>query len=311
MSSPKSIAQLLAWWNGTDAAAAAAPAADGGDAAEVDPQLTTELGTPDCKHWASPRIMLVQMIFGVGMTTPGDEAAITALGGGLALDQSKTLVDFGARLGGVGFTLARDHRCRLIGLESDAGLILAANNLTERFGIQRLAAVKAMHNGLGQLKPQSVDAVVVKESIFTLPNRAQWFGEAARVLKSEGRLALTDIVTGPNPPGAAVRSWIAQEPQMPRPMRQTDLEKVIGDAGFEIDVSDNVTDSYVAGLTQAFTGYAERIEDGVYDSKWKSWALAEAAFWQARLNAIAEGAIRVHRVLARHTGALSIGDFMR
>jgi cyclopropane fatty-acyl-phospholipid synthase-like methyltransferase len=311
MKQAKTIDQVLNWWRGTDSIGATKLPEEAAPGEPVDEQLESELGQPDCRRWQGPRLILIQMIYGVGMTTPGGREAVMRLGAGLKLDRNKTLIDFGAGLGGVGFTIGNRSGCRVIGLENEGNLVAAANKLSFRFDVERQASVKPMSTGFGQFKPSSVDAIVAKESLYAIPQRPAWFQAAARALKPEGQLAFTDIVPGRNPPGEAVRAWIAEEPQMPRPMRHGDIENALTANGFEVDRSEDVTEEYCAALVAAFSVYSERVETGAYDVKWKAWAVAEAAFWQSRLRALQDDCIRVHSFLARRTGALSIGDFFR
>lgn len=298
---------FFAWWHGIDLDAAPRSIAEVSRAEEEN--LESELGKPNCKIWTPPRMALTQTMFGEGMASPGGDKAIAKLAFGLQLDKSKTLVEYGAMLGGVGLAIAARTGCRVIGLEADDSLAKAANILSFRRNLQNRAATRHVGDGFGQFKPGSIDAIIAKEQFFSLPQKAALFGQIGRVLKPGGQLVFTDIVLGQAPPGESVRKWIAQESRVPRPVRVQDIQVLMNAAGLELERSEDITEEYRAALVEAFDAYAAKVDNGTIPLKWKAWVLAEGRYWQSRLDSIAEGAISVQRFSAKRSTEMRIKDF--
>jgi cyclopropane fatty-acyl-phospholipid synthase-like methyltransferase len=310
MAGPGLRERFWAWWHGVELSSAPVDVSEAGQQSDDD-SAESELGRPNCKLWTPPRMALSQTIFGEGMTSPGGEKSVARLAAGLHLDQNKTLVEYGAALGGVGFTISKKTGCRVIGLEPDQGLAKAANVLAFRRNLENRAAIRHPGDGFSQFKPASIDAVVSKEQFYTMPQKAGLFAQVARVLKPNGQVAFTDIVLGNNPPGEMVRNWIAEEAKIPRPVRVQDIEVLMNSNGLEIERSEDITKEYRDAIIQAFEEYSEKVEAGTIDAKWKAWALAEGNYWQARLNAIGDGSIAVHRFLAKRSSDIRISDFFK
>jgi SAM-dependent methyltransferase len=79
----------------------------------------------------------------------------------------------------------------------------------------------------------TVDVIISNCVINLSPQKCKVFAEAYRVLRPGGRLAVADIVATAPLPEEVKGDWAAYTGCMAGASNITDLEKMLGDAGFE------------------------------------------------------------------------------
>ena len=110
----------------------------------------------------------------------------------LPIESGDRLVDIGCGLGGPARYLAKRFSCRVEGIDITEPFVVAANKLSSLVGMQD--SVDCRH-GDGQRLPYEdgvFDGGYAQHVTMNVPDRAEFFGEAYRVLKPGAFFALTE-----------------------------------------------------------------------------------------------------------------------
>ncbi len=108
------------------------------------------------------------------------------------------LVDIGCGIGGPGRYLAERFGCRVSGIDITAPFVEAANKLT---ALLKMEDVVTIEIGDGQHLPyddRTFDGGYTQHVTMNVADRAQFFGEAFRVLKPGAFFAMTEHGLGPH-----------------------------------------------------------------------------------------------------------------
>jgi SAM-dependent methyltransferase len=167
--------------------------------------------------------------------------ATKELGEMLVPKAEERLLDIGCGLGGPARFLAFSHGCRIDGIDLTPAFCEVARRLTgmtrldDQVGIECASALDL------PFEDGCFDAAYSQNVVMNIADKAAFYGEARRVLKPGGRLALSNLMQGPG-----------GEPMYPVPWAETAAtsflstpeatREAIEAAGFEILVFRNTTE---------------------------------------------------------------------
>ena len=177
---------------------------------------------------------------------------------GLARLMPETRVlDLGCGLGGPARRLAKVFACRVTGLDLTPEYVEVANLLAERTGLQgRIAFVQGDACDL-PFENARFDVVWSQHAAMNIPDKAALYGEAARVLKPGGRLALYDILAGEGGMPHFPVPW-ARDPAHSHLVSPEDLKALLDGAGFEVQHCRERSEEGHAWFTAASERFAEK-----------------------------------------------------
>ncbi len=148
---------------------------------------------------------------GLGERTlaPGDLAALDQfhlrglkatieLAEALKLKPGMTIVDIGSGLGGPSRYLASKYGCRVRGVDLSPAYVEASNFLAERCGLNELATYECANALSLPLENDNFDIAWTQHVAMNIADRAKLYAEAFRVLRSGGRFAFYDVLSGDN-----------------------------------------------------------------------------------------------------------------
>jgi arsenite methyltransferase len=191
---------------------------------ETGRQLAERLGYPSDQLDAIPASS-IDSFAGVGYYF--DLAAITPV---------ETVVDLGSGSGTDSFLAARQTGAdgRVIGIDMTEAQLAKATRLAAEYGF---ANVEFRNSYIEQLPLDSGAAdVVISNGVINLsPDKAKVFAEAARVLRSGGRLAIADIVSATQLPQGVTCDAALWAACIGGAMQRDDYREAIEAAGFQLD----------------------------------------------------------------------------
>src|SRR5437660_1187152 len=158
-----------------------------------------------------------------------------------ALKEGETVVDFGSGSGMDSFVAALKvgPHGHVIGIDMTDAQRAKAERLRDRDGFRNVTYLKG-YIEQAPLPNGVADAVISNGVINLAPNKGKVFGEAARLLKSGGRLAISDIVTEVQLPESIVCNSTLWAACIGGAAQQDNYRRHVESAGFElVKVEDN------------------------------------------------------------------------
>jgi sarcosine/dimethylglycine N-methyltransferase len=182
-------------------------------------------------------------------------AATTGLADLAAVQAEDHLLDIGAGLGGPARLLAQNYGCRVTTVDLSADYCAAAEWLNRATGLSdRITVVHG--DALNLPFPDgSFDVVWSQHAQMNIADKRRFYGEARRVLKDGGRLAVWDIIAGPVQPIHFPVPW-ADTPDISFLAQSDQLRHRLQEAGFEVTAWNDLTTQTIESLRAQMAGLA-------------------------------------------------------
>lgn len=142
---------------------------------------------------------------------PGGLATTARLGDALELSPGMRVLDLACGRGASALFLAERYQCELVGVDLSERNIEEARRDAKARGLASIASFELCDGERTPFGDASFDAVICECAFCLFPDKAAAAREIVRLLKSHGRLGLSDLVR-PQAPSAAFGSlaaWIA------------------------------------------------------------------------------------------------------
>ncbi len=190
----------------------------------------------------------------------GGIAATDALAQAASIGPGTVVADFCAGLGGTVRYLAHRYGADVTGIELTLSRVAAAQELIALVGLDESARVRQGNVMEAPLSDGSIDVVVSQEALCHVPDRHKTLAEAFRVLRSSGRLAMTDwIANTPLSPQDAKLMWDGMAIQPLETM--SSYGDIAKKAGFRVQSATDLTDEWGPILEQRLAMYQRLREE--------------------------------------------------
>jgi SAM-dependent methyltransferase len=161
----------------------------------------------------------------------------------LKIEPASEILDVGCGLGGPARFLAATYRCQVTGIDLSQPYVDVANSLTERCGLQdhaKFVRADALNLPFAESR---FDHAWTQHVAMNISDRARFYSEIHRVLKTGGRLAIYDVIAGDGRPLNFPVPW-ARRPEMSFLLTADAMRKVLRETGFtELSWSDTTAAS--------------------------------------------------------------------
>jgi len=177
----------------------------------------------------------------------GGRDATLALAERAGITASMRILDVGGGLGGPARTLAATYGCTVTVLDLTEAYCQVGAMLTARTGLSDLVT---FDNGNALAMPYAsgaFDLVWTQHSSMNIEDKGKLYAEIARVTKPKGRLAIHEIMAGPEQPVQYPLPW-ARDASISFLWAPTPIRELLAMLGYREIVWDDLTDRSPAAL---------------------------------------------------------------
>jgi SAM-dependent methyltransferase len=211
------------------------------------------------------------------------------------VDRTCTVGDVGAGLGGPARVLADAFRCRVVGIEQDAGRYHDAVDLTRRVGLDERVEFRRQDALVADADVHDADVLWGQATWVHFPDPGAFLARWVPVLRSGGRVAMADSHLKRTPGSDAETALITmlEDAWGARLVPLAVWRRALDAQGCSTTHQEERTDEAVSSFRRLQRVAARWPEGTVTDAERHSWELA--------LSAYASGLIGAYHLVARRT----------
>ncbi len=286
--------RLRAWWTGFDSS----PISDDVDAPPIQTDAPIERDADSETPWPAARRELVQMIWGEGMVTPGGEDYVIDLVKPAAVNQTRSMLQLGAGMGGATRALVRAFGVYVTGMDASRELARAGMADSRAHELEVKAPVSCVDFETVRLKAAGFHCVLAHEVLSRIVNRERLIKEMVTSLKPEGTLICADFVLGAAGPSLSAEDWAVQGEAAGPPWSHDRILEVLAGHGLTVHVAVDETDRYRLMTLSGLDRFTREIKRTALQPAHISHLLREAERWVARLRLLQTGVLGYCRIEA-------------
>jgi cyclopropane fatty-acyl-phospholipid synthase-like methyltransferase len=175
--------------------------------------------------------------------TAGRLMTLKALGM-MPLKPGMHVLDLGSGLGGTARVLAREHGCRVTGIDLTPEYVAVAEDLSERMGLSDQCTFQAGSAADLPYEDQSFDAATTFHVAMNIEDRAKFYAGVARVLKPGAPFCIFDVMKGPTPGISFPVPW-AETEETSFLKSPDETRSLVEEAGFRVTAEQSVRDEAI------------------------------------------------------------------
>lgn len=293
--------RLKAWWHGHELflkrrAQAAGPLGQKDDLR----RRVTGYRDPE-RPWETPRVRMLQAVWGEGFTGPGGPDHALELVKPLGLGPEMSMLHIGAGLGGPARAFVEAFGVWVAGVECDHELAEAGMSLSTLAGMAKRAPITPLQLQRFELTPNSLDVILANEILFAVIDKHRALREIEQALRVRGQFLFTDYVLNQRgqEDDPALQAWAKKEPLTPHLWTAREYARILAEYKLDIRITEDVTDTYRSLALQGWANYTEAVSETELDPEVAACLVQEADLWTRRIAAFNSGLLRVYRIYAR------------
>lgn len=283
--------RLKAWWEG-ETLELKRKGGQPGDSGEDSPAQEAKPGIE------IDRLTLLRRIWGEEQTQPGDKEFLIELIKPLGLAAGNTLVQLGGDMGLTGRAAVDQFNCFARVMEADEELVAAGKKILFAKGEDKKVELIAYDPPTYDYPENSTDHLFAKQAFWPYKEKAELLSKAAAMVRPGGQFLLTDYMLGEGASAADLGAPASGGASHENLWTPAAYEDHLGKLKLDVRINEDVTERFQHLIAAAWADFATPQKIDPFGTNTKSLVLDLAETWVGRSCAMAEGKLRIHRILA-------------
>lgn len=301
--------RFKAWWEGLEPEAVVRAKAEDSSAGVAVPQQSNaaievdlEENEGPLKSWPDSRLSFCRRLWGEEheVVRPGGTEFTVRLVRPMALKAENSFLDLSAGLGGGPRQVYKELGIWVTGLERNPELAAHAAALSRKHGLDRKVPITAYDPDTLSLKPSSFDGVLVRETLYAIPDRDAYLAKIADAIRPFGHLVLTDLMLADEKARAdrTVGAWLKRDIADASPEVDGAYTERLEELGFDVRIEEDESDIYHSYVLQGWAQFVGGLTKGDLDRDLVSRMMVEAEYWVYLMRALQSRKVRLFRIHA-------------
>jgi 2-polyprenyl-3-methyl-5-hydroxy-6-metoxy-1,4-benzoquinol methylase len=301
--------RLVAWWEGYDLSALKAREKAEAEAAGADepgaPVSTANKGAGALDRfgkplWTATRIQVAEKMWGEGLTTPGGKEYTESLVKPLGINNTMSVLDMSAGLGGLSRTMHRSYGAWITGLEANPMLAEYGQEYSKKANLGKQAPI-SHYDPNNFAMDRRYDVIFAKETLFTVADKGALFRKINDSLKPGGQLLLIDYVVTSQDVLPGLRSWSDVEPVEPFPWSIDEAKETFAKLKLDVRIAEDSTARQIGFIASALSILQKHLESHELNDETRDAVTSEVKLWGKRAEALMKG-LKLYRFHALKPG---------
>lgn len=240
----------------------------------------------------------MERLWGKGFLLPGGTDFISELTKPLNLGSKASVLVLGAGMGGPSNFIAEEFGAFVDGVEPDPELAAAS--------AKRGAVVK----GISRVKIKNIaiddetafsrkyDAIFGQEILLRLADKPQLLNQCTNALKKNGKLVITDFISGEDTDADATEAWLKREKAAGPTLNESEIRELFKEAGFRMRTVEDMTDYYVGLVLDGWVALEESLRANAANRDILMGMIEEADRWAQRVTLLKSDQLGYTRLFA-------------
>jgi SAM-dependent methyltransferase len=260
-------------------------------------RLDPEPPPPPPTRWPETKLKVLGAIWGEGFLGPGGAEEALTLSKPLGLNQTHSVLNLGAGLGGATRALAVQSGAWITGYETDPDLALAAQALSEKHKVEKKAEIRHLDLSNPQIRKGYYHHALALEALWRIPDKAPVIAALVGGVKPQGQVVLTDLALGAPSPSAerAFNAWAQLEGVTPCLTGEKAIATLLAKEGLDIRICEEITPRHISQTVAAWRSFVEELKRDRPSRPFALQVVAEAERCLRRLELMRAGRLRLLR----------------
>ena len=260
-------------------------------------RLDPEPPPPSAERWSELRLKVMAAIWGEGFLGPGGAEEVLLLSKPLGLNETHSVLNLGAGLGGATRALAAASGAWVTGYEADSDLALAAQEISVRQKVEKKAEIRQLDPADPQIRKGYYHHALALEALWRIPDKAPVIAALVAGVKPQGQVVLTDLALGTPSPSAerAFSAWSRREGVAPCLAGEKAMTGLLAREGLEVRICEEITQRHIGQSVAAWAAFVEELKRDRPARPFAAEIVNEAERCQRRIELLRAGRLRLLR----------------
>lgn len=260
-------------------------------------RLDPEPPTPPPERWPTTKLKVLGALWGEGFLGPGGAEETLTLAKPLGLNETHSVINLGAGLGGATRALAAASGAWVTGYETDPDLAEAAQALSEKHKVEKKAEIRPLDPANPQIRKGYYHHALALEALWRIADKPAMVAALVGAVKPQGQVVLTDLALGPPSPSAerAFAAWAKLEGVTPCLAGEKAMTSLLAKEGLDIRICEDITARHIAQTVAAWASFVEELKRDRPARPFALRVVEEAERCMRRIDLLRSGRLRLLR----------------